>query len=196
MTNLRVKSVFAAPGSLFRACSPNALAFVLVMAVSAPNAFAAESYVDQVARMEAQIFLLQKKQSLDRVRAEIAGAALVVEAPLPSVVSIYGDVRNGMSAKVRFENGLIMEVREGDSLGTASVSKITPTKVIVGKNVALVLAGPQEQSTGTSPGPAGAGEGGPGRMAPQSVQMMAPPSVNLPPLLPSAVLPPPKPSAR
>jgi hypothetical protein len=160
-----------------------ALAALLIMGISAPGAFAAESYVDQLRRMEAQLTLLQKKQSLDRVRTEIAGAAFVADAPLPSVVSIYGDARNGMSAKVRFENGLVMEVKEGDSVGSKSVTKITPTKVIVGKDVALALAVPLSADAGAS---ASASAGGPPPPGSASFQLPPLPSVGLPPLLPAA----------
>jgi hypothetical protein len=103
------------------------------------------SFVDKMAIMDAQISYLQKKHQLQQTQIQAMGTQT-----LPTVTSIYGDAKNGMTAKVRFENGLEMEVNAGDRIGNALIKKITSTQVIVGKNTVLTYTVPTIPNAGTS----------------------------------------------
>lgn len=104
-------------------CSVGALLFSASFAAKA-----AEAYDDQMARINAQISLVQKQNELAEALAKTAGPAAM---NMPSIVAIIG-MDGELSARLMMANGVVGTYKEGDPIRAGmTVSVITPKLVIL-----------------------------------------------------------------
>ncbi|MCK6421772.1 MAG: type IV pilus biogenesis protein PilP [Aquabacterium sp.] len=108
---------------------------IAMMAAVAATTTNAGSYLDEMAKRDAQLALLRKEIELRDARAALAGGGL----GLPTVQSLSGFDDN-LSATLKYPNGRKLVVRRGDTLpGGVEVKRITRAGVVV--RVATVDAG-------------------------------------------------------
>ena len=158
-------------------CSIGALLFSTSFAAKA-----AEAYDDQMAKINAQISLVQKQNELAEALAKNAGPAAM---NMPSVVAIMG-MDGEMSARLMMANGVVSTYKEGDPIRAGmTVSVITPKLVILkvgkGKTATPVALEFVAGAYGMNP------SGNPGSILPGLLPM--PPAIQMTPFL-KAPLPP------
>ena len=140
-------------------------ASVLAQQSAQPN------YLDEMAKIDAQIAYIQKQNELKEVLKKSSG-----NEGLPKVVSILVDEKGG-SAQVIYESGIVRWLKSGDALADG-------VKVLaINKSSVLVSAGDRRFPLGFASPKAGASGANSGLMPPL-------PNINIPMPLPPSASPP------
>lgn len=171
-----------------KAASTRAIVITLLSAVAATTANAG-SYLDEMAKRDAQLALLRKEIELRDARAALAGGGL----GLPTVQSLSGFDDN-LSATLKYPNGRKLVVRRGDTLpGGVEVKRITRAGVVV--RVATVDTG-LDFDPGEDDGRANVQEKPPAHLLPPIPQVDVPLPSSAANVTPAAPAPAAKPIAR
>ncbi len=134
------------------------------------------NYLDEMAKIDAQIAYIQKQNELREVLKKSSG-----NEGLPKVVSILVDEKGG-SAQVIYESGIVRWLKSGDVLADGvKVLAINKSSVVVG-------AGERQFPLGFASPKAGAAGANSGLMPPL-------PNINIPMPLPPSASPPGAPAA-
>jgi len=102
----------------------NPIPAALVAMLASAHVSAGETYLDQLARLQAQTSLLQQEMQLLQIQQQMA-AASSIDTSLPKVVAVYGEEGN-WQARLLMPDGSTRTVREnqyiGDTLKVAAIS--------------------------------------------------------------------------
>lgn len=154
------------------------LLVILPASVLAQPPVAQPNYLDEMAKIDAQIAYIVKQNELKTLLRQSSS-----NEGLPRIVSILVD-RQGASAQILYGSGIVRWIKNGDVLAEGlRVLAITKSSVLVGGSdgkFALSFAAPQAQ-TGTGTASAAAPVG----------PLPPLPHINIPMPLPPAVSPPP-----
>lgn len=152
------------------------LLVILPASALAQPAATQPNYLDEMAKIDAQIAYVIKQNELNTLLRQSSG-----HEGLPRIVSILVD-RQGGSAQIVYGSGIVRWIKNGDMLGDGlKVLAITKSSVLVdgaGGKFALSFAAPQVQGTSGTPAAAY------GPLPPR-------PNIHIPMPLPPAVSPPP-----